>query len=186
MGNNENIKNELKERVEDFRYFELKGKPGETGDRFLMPWIYSHMFGTGKQTKSVIKRATKELNEFFSQEELTEIEQKAGDMWSEIIGEHLHDSALKYLKISKSDPRFGRKLLGLVRMSDEEKDNKIYNDVYNGMITLLLRMTDFPYRALMVRALDASYLTVYPEQQDAVDQWLQTLQDPAMRKIFRR
>ena len=58
MGNNENIKNELKERVEDFRYFELKGKPGETGDRFLMPWIYSHMFGTGKQTKSVIKRAT--------------------------------------------------------------------------------------------------------------------------------
>ena len=102
------------------------------------------------------------------------------------MGEISYDSALKYLKISKSDPRFGRKLLGLVRMSDEEKDNKIYNDVYNGMITLLLRMTDFPYRALMVRALDASYLTVYPEQQDAVDQWLQTLQDPAMRKIFRR
>lgn len=186
MENREDIKEELNRRVEAFRYFALKRKEGETGDRFLMPWIYSHMFGTNKQTKSAVKRATKEISEFFNQKELVEIEQDAGDLWMEIIGKHLHDSALKYLKISKEDPQFGRKLLGLVRMNEEEKDNKIIRDVYGGMITLLLQMPDFPYRALMVRVLDESYLTLYPEKQGEVDLWLQKLPDPAMRKIFRR
>ncbi len=186
MEDREDIKNELNKRLEAFRFFDLKNRQHETGDRFLLPWIYSHMFGVGRQSHSNSKRTAKELNLSFNQKELIEIEQDAGDLWLELIDKHLQDSALKYLKISKSDPNFGRKFLGLVRMSDDEKDNKIFKDVYGGMITLLFDLPDFPYRALMVRALDESYLTVYPERQDEVDQWLRTLQDPAMREIFRR
>ena len=185
MEDREDIKNELNKRLEAFRFFELKNRK-ETGDRFLLPWIYSHMFGVGRQSRGNSMRAAKELNLFFNQKELLEIEQDAGDIWIELIDKHLRDSALMYLKISKSDPNFGRKFLGLIRMTDDEKDNKIYKDVYDGMITLLFGLPNFPYRDLMVRALDESYLTVYPEQQDEVDQWLRTLQDPSMREIFRR
>ncbi|NLV98795.1 MAG: hypothetical protein GX034_03265 [Clostridiaceae bacterium] len=186
MADREDIKNELNERLEAFRFFELKNKKQESGDRFLLPWIYTHMFGAGRQSRDSSKRAAKEINLFFNQKELREIEQDAGDLWLELIDSHLQDSALRYLKISKSDPSFGRKFLGLLAMSDEEKDNKIFRDVYSGMITLLLDLPDFPYQALMVRALDESFLTVYPERQGEVDQWLQTLPDPAMREIFRR
>lgn len=186
MDDKEAITNELNKRVEAFRFFELNNKQGEAGDRFLLPWIYSHMFGTGRQSRGNSRRAAKEINLFFNQKELLEIEQDAGDLWLELIDKHLQDSALKYLKISKYDPSFGRKFLGLVRMNDEEKDNKILKDVYGGMITLLLDLPDFPYQALMVRALDESFLSVYPERQGEVDLWLQTLPDSAMREIFRR
>ena len=98
----------------------------------------------------------------------------------------MQDSALVYIKVSKADPSFGRKLLGLVRMSDQEKDNKIFNDIYGGMITLFLKMPDLPYREAMIRSLDESFLTVYPERQGDVDQWLETLPDDSMRAIFRR
>lgn len=187
MEGSENVmKNELNRRLEAYRFFPLKDRKEEKGDRFLMPWIYSHIYGTNKQTKGEIKRAAKEINAFFAQKELEEIKRDAGDLWLGLIGEQLYDSALLYLRISKSDPSFARKFFGLVRMSDEETDNKIFRDVYGGMITLLLRLPEFPYRALMIRALDESFLIVYPERQAEVDQWIESLPDPAMRALFRR
>ena len=50
MDNRDDLKQEIEKRFHDFRFFALKGKENETGDRFLLPWIYSHLFGTGKQT----------------------------------------------------------------------------------------------------------------------------------------
>ena len=186
MDNRDDLKQEIEKRLHDFRFFALKGKENETGDRFLLPWIYSHLFGTGKQTKSDIKRAGKEIKEFFNDKELLEIQRDAGDIWLDAIGKHLQDSALVYIKVSKADPSFGRKLLGLVRMSDQEKDNTSFHDIYGGKITLFLKMPDLPYREAMIRSLDESFLTVYPARQGDVDQWLETLPDDSMRAIFRR
>lgn len=172
--------------LEAFRFFELEGKTGERGDRFLMPWIYCSLFGTGRQGGGERKRALRELRKFFNQKEMKRLATLAGDRWNDCLREQLYDSAHKYITLCRDDPDYGKKLFGLLRMKKDEVDRKLFQSVYNDMISLLFRIADFPERELMIESLDLAFLTIYPEKREAVNDWIAHLPDERYRAVFRR
>jgi len=173
----------IDERMEAFRFFELSGKR-EKGDRFLQPWLYCHVFAAGTRGRSERKRASKELKRFFSQKDLTEVLQDAGDESQALLELHLFDSAAKYLTICRDDDGFGRKLFGLMRMKAKEKENKIISDVYLAMIPLLAALSDLPQGPAMIRALDQACRKLYPQRLADMEVAAESLKDDTARALI--
>ncbi len=174
---------EIRERIENFRYFPLEGRRGR-GDRFLQPWLFCHVYASGSKRKGEMKRALKEIKHFFNQRELQEIRQDAGADADRLIEEQIVDSATAYLTICRDDDGFGKKLFGLLRMKPEEKEDKILHDVYSGMIPLLIRLEEFPERKAMMCAIDLACRSLYPRRIHDIKALVDSIEDQALRAVF--
>lgn len=153
----------IQDRMKAYRFFELSGK-GTTGDRFLQPWLYCHVFATGPRGRGAVKQARKELERFFNQKDLVAILDDAGEDREALLESQLIDSAEKYLTISRDDDGFGRKLFGLLRMKQPEKEDRIIGDVYRSMIPLLAALDSIPQSRMMILALDRACRGLYPQR----------------------
>ncbi|HHX18856.1 MAG TPA: hypothetical protein GX728_00255 [Clostridiaceae bacterium] len=173
----------FRERMKSFRYFPLEGRK-EMGDRFLLPWLYCHVYASGKRGKGEVKRAFKEIRRFFEQKELQSIRKDAGLDGDRIIEEEIFDSANVYLTICRDDDGFGRKLFGLMRMKPDEKEEKIIRDVYKGIIPLLASVNDFAERLTMMRAIDLACRSIYPQRLGDMKALLDSIEDADLRAVF--
>ncbi len=174
---------ETMEAMEAFRFFPLSGKK-EKGDRFLQPWLYGHVFATGQSGRGERKRAQKELKRFFTQKELRAILDQAGQDGQTLLETQLHDSARKYLKLCLSDDGFGRKLFGLVRMKEEEKEDKIIRDVYRSMIPLFLALPDLEEAEVMIQALDRACRQLLPGRTEDMEALVMSLDNDRLDSLL--
>ncbi len=174
---------DIRESLKNFRYFPLEGRKG-VGDRFLQPWLFCHVYATGSKRKGEMKRAYKEIKRFFGQKELQKIREQAGVEGDRLIEEEIYDSANAYLTICRDDDGFGKKLFGLLRMKQDEKEDKIIHDVYNGMIPLLGRIDEFTERLAMMRAIDLACRALYPQRLDDMKAWIDSIDNDELRSVF--
>ncbi len=175
---------DIRKKIDSFRYFPLGGGRKEMGDRFLQPWLLCHVYASGSKRKGETKRAYKEIKRFFGQKELQNIRKEAESDADRIIEEQIYDSANVYLTICRDDDGFGKKLFGLMRMKADEKENKIIRDVYNGIIPLLLRLDDFAERFAMMRAIDLACRSLYPQRLEDMKAWIDAFEDAQLRSVF--
>lgn len=173
----------LQERLEAFRFFELDKGRG-TGDRFLQPWLYCHVYATGPRGRGVRKRAVKDLGRFFTQKDLASILEGAGQDRAGLLDELLFDSAAKYLAICRDDDGFGRKLFGLMRMKGEEKEDRIIRDVYAFMIPLLVSLSELEEAGPMIRALDRACRRQYPQRLEDMRHLIESRDDDAIQALL--
>ncbi len=173
----------LQEDLAAFRYFELEKRRGQ-GDRFLQPWLFSHVYATGPGGRGVRKRAEKDLKVFFGQKDLSSIFDRAGPYREEILEEVLLDSAASYLAICRDDDGFGRRLFGLMRMKGEEKEDKIIRDVYLSMLPLLASLTGLEEALPMIRALDQACRGQYPQRLEDIRQLVEGKGDDSLRDLL--
>lgn len=173
--------NKIDERMKAFRLIQLPGK-GKTGDLFLQPWVYCHVFALGSRSKGERRRATRELGRFFNQKELVAILKDAGEKGETLLEEQLMDSAQKYLEICRDDDGFGRKLFGLVKLKPEAKEDKIIGDVYGAMLPLLAALPDLAEADAMIRALDRACRQFYPLRLETMEAVVASLKDDGLRE----
>lgn len=166
-----------------FRYFDL-GQGRGKGDRFLQPWLFCHVYASGSRSRGERKRASRELTRFFKQTPLQTILEEAGSEGEALVEGELMDSAAKYLAICRDDDGFGRKLFGLVRMKQEEKDDKILRDVYQAMLPLLVALKDLKEGPAMVKALDLACRRLYPERQAQMRHLVETGKDGSLGAVL--
>ena len=174
---------DLQEAMGAFRYFQLEGRR-EPGDRFLQPWLYCHVYASGSRNKGERKRASKDLKRFFKQRQLQDLLDRAGPDGPALLEEHVFDSAAKYLQICRDDDGFGRKMFGLMRMKQEEKEDKIISDVYRAMIPLLASLTDMEEGPVMMRALDQACRHLYPQRLEDMRYLVETAKDESLESVL--
>lgn len=173
----------LEEAMQAFRYFPLEGRQ-ESGDRFLQPWLFCHVYAMGSRSKGERKRASKELKRFFKEGQLKAILDQAGQDRALLLEAHLFDSAAKYLAICRDDDGFGRKFFGLTRMKADEKEDKIINDVYRAMIPLLAALVDMTEGPAMMRALDQACRQQYPLRVGDIRYLVETAKDESLLSVL--
>ncbi|GEM_PF-770625 len=154
-----------------FRFFPLEHEE-KLGDRFLLPWLLCQLYSADASRKGRVRRARRDLCQFFEQKELTSALEEAGDRRAELLEEAIFDSANVYLTICRDDDSYGRKFFGFVKMKSQDRENKILSEVYQGMLPLLAAMQDFPVRAVMARAIHTACQAILPQRASSIESML--------------
>ncbi|MGI6157365.1 MAG: DUF6553 family protein [Saccharofermentanales bacterium] len=174
----------LDDALRSYRFFPLKYEEGKTGDIFLRPWIYCHVYASGHKGRGERKRASRELKRFFNERPLSAILKEAGDDAETLLAWHLDNSAEVYVRLCRDDDHFGRKLFGLLRMKTDERIDKIIRDTYLSMIPLLAMLSDVPERTSMIRALDRACRRTFPTRAEDIRSLVETHLDEATRSLL--
>ncbi len=155
--------NQYREKVREIRFKVIKGHPERKADLLIGQWINLKITIGQRNSPRTIKRAERELNNFFNQKSLREVFAENPKALKEAFFEEIKDSARIYQEACLSDRHYGSRLFNLLKMKPEEVAEKAGSEVYEILIPSLLEMQEVFWRNQMIAAIHSAYQEVFAE-----------------------
>ncbi|NLJ69971.1 MAG: hypothetical protein GX328_00705 [Clostridiaceae bacterium] len=156
--------NLYQDKIRDIRFKYVDRKQERKADLFMGLWLELKISVTQNQSKRVIIKQEKRLNEFFSKKEILAMLEENKEIAQKALYLEILDSALIYQKACLEDRNYGSKFLNLIRMKDDEIAYKAAKEVYQIIIPALMSMDNRFWRNQMITALHVAYQEIFAKE----------------------